>query len=370
MRVQKIFCLAPYCFLPAKTGGQKAIDAFYRLLSLQAEVVCISTKNNDTTADETPYRLRRVLSNSSLRYINIFYPFRLIRLIRRENPSLLEMEQPYFGWMMVPVKRITSKPLLVRSHNIEGLRFKTIGKWWWKIMWRYEKWVYQKAEHIFFITDEDRKYAIEKMGVDQTKALTIPYSIEQTAAPSLAKKQIARRNLLVRHGLKEGDVLLLFNGAFDYLPNVEALRELLLHFNAFGKQNPRFKLIICGKDIPKDMIADKQNQEVIFAGFVPDISEYFLGAGVFLNPVVTGGGIKTKLVEALANDLTALSFTQGAIGIDPAWCNGKLIVVENYDWQSFLNFIEPATEIRSSVGKAFFDHFSTASQLEKIKGIF
>lgn len=364
---KKIFCLAPYNFLPPKMGGQKAIDSFYRLLSKKWEVVCICTKDNQD-AVARPYQLKQMLTTGKLRYIDVFFLFRLIKLIRKENPDLLEMEQPYFGWLMVAVKKITSKPLLVRSHNIEGLRFKTIGKWWWKMMWYYEKWVYKNSDRIFFITDEDRKYAIEQMALDSKKAFTLSYSIDATAPPSAADRNIAKRNLQKRHSLNEADRLLLFNGSFDYLPNTEALRALVFHFDEFKRSYPNYSLIICGKDIPDDLMLTK-NDRVVFAGFVPDISEYYFGADVFLNPVISGGGIKTKLVEALGSNMNAVSFVSGAIGIDPGWCNGKLLIVENNNWNLFLDAIQKAVVIEASVGEAFFNHFSASRQLEKITDI-
>lgn len=368
MEIRKILCLAPYRFLPAKMGGQKAIDSFYRLLSKQWEIVCFSTKNNDASV-AIPYRLKRILADSPIRYINIFFLLKWIKLIKKERPDLLEMEQPYFGWMMIAAKKIAAKPLLVRSHNIEGLRFKTIGKWWWKIMWYYEKWVYKNADFIFFITEEDRTYAIEKMKIQAEKSYTISYSVALTSAPPVSIKNNARKKLLERHALKENDQLLLFNGAFDYLPNLEALYALIKHFKRISTEGENYKLIICGKDIPEDLIKEEENASIIFAGFVFDISVYFLGADVFLNPIVTGGGIKTKLVEALANNLSSVSFSNGAIGVDPAWCNGKLMVVENNNWRLFFDSIPLAINTRTSINESFFDEFSADKQLEKIKNI-
>ena len=70
-------------------------------------------------------------------------------------------------------------------------------------------------------------------------------------------------------------------------------------------------------------------------GFVEDLELYLTGCHVFLNPVHSGGGIKTKLVEALAFNLNAVSTENGAIGIDPGFCNEKLIDLSGHDWTSF-----------------------------------
>lgn len=39
-----ILAIAPYSFLPARTGGQKHIEIFYRFLGKQASVIVASTQ--------------------------------------------------------------------------------------------------------------------------------------------------------------------------------------------------------------------------------------------------------------------------------------------------------------------------------------
>ena len=56
---------------------------------------------------------------------------------------------------------------------------------------------------------------------------------------------------------------------------------------------------------------------------------------IFLNPVQTGGGIKTKMVEAIAYGATVVSTESGAIGILREVCGNKLITVADNDWDEF-----------------------------------
>ncbi len=73
---------------------------------------------------------------------------------------------------------------------------------------------------------------------------------------------------------------------------------------------------------------------------------YLKGCNLFLNPVESGGGIKTKLVEALAYDLNAVSTGNGAIGVDPELCNGKLIICSDNNWNSFADAVFRAIDIK------------------------
>ena len=98
-------------------------------------------------------------------------------------------------------------------------------------------------------------------------------------------------------------------------------------------------------------------KNIIYAGFVDDINIYFKGVDIFINPVTDGGGIKTKLVEALGYDMNVVSTVNGAIGVDADICNGKLLLCKNEDWQGFADKMLEAIQINQSIGKEFFDYF-------------
>ena len=99
------------------------------------------------------------------------------------------------------------------------------------------------------------------------------------------------------------------------------------------------------------------DKNIIYAGFVDDITLYFKGADIFINPVTDGGGIKTKLVEALGYNLNAVSTINGATGVDENMCNGKLLTTEDDDWESFSVKMREAVFVGQSIKDDFFNHF-------------
>ncbi len=129
-----------------------------------------------------------------------------------------------------------------------------------------------------------------------------------------------------------------------------------------------FKLIICGKAIPES-IANTTIPNIIIAGFVNDINPYLLGANIFLNPITEGGGIKTKLVEALAYNLTSVTYASGAIGIEKKYTGEKMIVIKDNDKQAFVNAIIGTSKIEKDIHEIFYQHFSNKSILKKLKSI-
>lgn len=352
----KVLGLVSYAILPAKIGGQKDIALFYKYFSREIPFLAVSIRKNDPAFAEG-YEMLHILSNGIGRYINPFYFFKLRRLIRQHQVTHFELEHPYYGWMAVLLKWFAGVKLIVHSHNIEGTRFKTLGKSWWRLLWLYEKWTHRRADYNFFKQEDDRQYAIRHFGLSPERCIVVTYGIEWDTCPSKAERAAARETLLREHGIPAHHRLLLFNGAFNYLPNINALHRIINQVNPELQSITGFDytILICGKDMPAELTS-QPHPNIIFAGFVPDISLYFKGTDVFLNPVVEGGGIKTKLVEALGHNMNAVSSQNGAIGVDPGICNGKLLITDD-TLTGFTKAVVDAAHYKADLPDAYFQHF-------------
>ncbi len=132
----------------------------------------------------------------------------------------------------------------------------------------------------------------------------------------------------------------------------------------------KYKIIICGKGLPAayDELKAFSAKNIIYAGFVDDINLYFKGADIFINPVIEGGGIKTKVVEALGYDLTVISTRSGAIGIPQSISGKKLYNITDSDWQGFANAILQADSIEK-IPASFFEQFYWGNIATKVKSI-
>jgi polysaccharide biosynthesis protein PslH len=371
-----VISLVSYPFLPAKVGGQKGIALFNKYFSRYHQLVCITTKKNVPSFAEG-YEVINILSNSPLRYINFFYFFTLYRVIKENKASHLLLEHPYYGWLGILLKWSCGIKLIVHSHNIEGLRWKTLNKWWWRLLWLYEKYTHRHADYNFFIHDTDKYYAIDHFGLSPSSCITMTYGIEWNTIPD--REAIRKAKLLIRSqfNINEQEMILFFNGAFNHTPNLYALKKIIEIINPllFQEGKLQYKIIICGRDIPT-AILEGSFPNMIIAGFVDNIDLFFEGSDLFINPVTEGGGIKTKLVEALGYNLNAVSTESGATGVNPAWCNGKLLLCKDNDWHSFALLIQEAASMKADTPAVYFEHFywgystqKAASFIEPVKKI-
>ena len=129
----------------------------------------------------------------------------------------------------------------------------------------------------------------------------------------------------------------------------------------------RYKIIICGKGLPVELneLKDYADKNIIYAGFVDDIEMYFKGADLFLNPVLTGGGIKTKMVEAIAFGTTVISTKTGAMGIDKNVCGEKLVEINDNDWKAFADAIKKYSQVNSITPMAYYGHYYWGNIVKK-----
>ena len=110
---------------------------------------------------------------------------------------------------------------------------------------------------------------------------------------------------------------LLFCGAMDYTPNVDALRwyfaEIHDHVRA---EVPSLEVCIVGKDPLPEVLAYAAKPGVTVTGSVPDVRPYYQRAWMQIVPLRIGGGTRLKIVESLAIGTPVVSTTIGAQGLD------------------------------------------------------
>jgi O-antigen biosynthesis protein len=114
---------------------------------------------------------------------------------------------------------------------------------------------------------------------------------------------------------REPDTIL-FVGNFLHSPNVEALhwfaKEVLGHVL---QAHPAAQLIVIGNAPPPSLDYLRKHPNVRMTGFVPDVREPLRRYSVFVCPVLSGSGIRVKLLEAFASGIPTVSTSIGAEGL-------------------------------------------------------
>ncbi|MFI5221768.1 MAG: glycosyltransferase family 4 protein [Bacteroidia bacterium] len=378
---KNILAIISYPFLPATTGGEISTLNILRFLSFKHDVTVFTVEpyNQNFKLQTSNFKLIFGMKFKVSRYFNIFLVPRLLKLIAEKNTELLFFDQPWFGWLMLMLKIFSKKKIFIRSNNIEYLRFKSMGVWFWQMLYVYEKWTYRISDLVIFVSEVDRQKAIYEFDLEENKTLLTPYGIEISEPPQLQTSNFkpafrgegfdSAGRLQTEHGISAQEKILLFFATMNYAPNYEAVEFIAEKIYPLLKQieNFHFKILICGKNLPADILKKLFDKpEIKYCGFVENIEDYIDAADVMINPILSGGGVKTKAIDTLARNKTVISTKTGAEGIDPTVCGNKLIIVEDNDWGGFVNAILENIDRKENIPAAFYETYSWTNIIEKL----
>jgi glycosyltransferase involved in cell wall biosynthesis len=368
--MKKVLVIVPYSYLPFYSGGQKFIAQFLEYLAKEVDLTVITVPQNDFSLAKN-YKTLPLLKKSFYRYIDVSLVSKLVALIKNDSFDTIIWEHPYYAWAAFLVKKQTGIKTIIHSHNIEFQRFKDLRKWWWLVLKKYEQQFFSFADYIFFITPTDKEFAIQHWNVPIEKCINVPFGITVREYPK--DKAQCKKLLQSWYRIEESDTIILFNGVLDYKPNLDALIAILEKINPglLVHSQFKYKIIICGKRLPAEFNELKAYREknIIYAGFVEDIDTYFKGADLFLNPVQTGGGIKTKMVEAIGFGTTVIATGSGAKGINKKVAKEKLTIVEDNRWELFANAIKESRDYYLETPPEYYAYYSWRGIIEKLKHI-
>lgn len=333
-------------------GGQKGIANFNKSLAYHIPLVCLCSDDNEP-AGQIPYKVMAALPAGKSQFINPSCWNQIVSTARQEQVSHIILEHPYHGIAALKAKKATGAKLIIHAHNIESERFRLSGKWGWRILKQYEKWIHRKADLSLFKTEEDKSYAIQHFGLEQDKCYVMPYGIE---APKTIDKATASRFVRNRHGIAAEEKIILFAGTLDYAPNAKAVEDI---FKELAPRLANSRIIICGRNKFSSFqyLNTLSHPAVLMAGEAEDISVYFAAADVFINPVQYGGGMQTKNIDALAHNCNVVCFSDmsGAVSSD---AGNKLFTCAPGDWEGFVKQVQAAGRLRTDTPALFFEKYS------------
>jgi glycosyltransferase involved in cell wall biosynthesis len=352
-------------------GGQKGIAIFCKYLGQQNDLTTVSVKDNDVSLAET-YKMIPLFSKQRIRYANPFYVLSIRKTIKKENIQNVITEHPYMAWMGWFLKKNSGIKWFVHSHNIEFERFRTLHKSWFKLLKIYERWSYKNADAVFFKTNEDIQFAIDNGMVKKERAVLVPFGVEINEMPLDRAEQ--KRKVCEQHNIPSDAILIFFNGALDYKPNTDALSFILNEINPLLLSDATFnyRILICGKGLPAgyNNLKNYADKNIVYAGFVDDIYAYFKATDIFVNPVITGGGVKTKIVEAMGYGTTVISCVTGAAGIDVFVCGEKIKIVPDNNAEAFATKIKKINNKFTNTPLSYYDYYYWGNIIKKIQPLF
>lgn len=168
---------------------------------------------------------------------------------------------------------------------------------------RYEAIHFSKAKNIILISPVDK--ASSKKNCPKSKIWVVPNGVDLTYFKSINKISHSKNSLL-------------FTGVMDYDPNNDSIIYFLKEiFPSIKKVIPDVYLTIAGRDPTHELkTLVSGDSQINLTGYVKDMRPYFEDAKVYIAPIITGAGVKNKILEAWAMSKPVVATTAASSGIN------------------------------------------------------
>ena len=160
----------------------------------------------------------------------------------------------------------------------------------------YERTVAARSQRSFFVTANEaalfQRLAPESAGLVQ--------AICNGVDADFYSPDPVRPSPFVKSTKQAGQIPIVFTGAMDYWPNIDAVtwfvREIL---PALRQAWPQICFYIVGRSPPASVLA-LASETVVVTGTVPDVRPFLQHAAVVVAPLRVARGIQNKILEAMA----------------------------------------------------------------------
>ncbi len=266
------------------------------------------------------------------RFVNKEFEKKLIEILHEDNYDIVHLES-LFLTPYVPVIRKHSKcKVVLRSHNVEHLIWERIAKstknvfkrWYIKklaaSLRQYELGNLNTYDGIACISNPNADF-FRKAGCEKIIAV-VPFGL---GTPDFVES------------VEEEENSLFHIGSMDWAPNIEGIQWFLKNvWTKVHTRSPQAKLYLAGREMPLELLkSDYPNVKIL--GEIPDAMYFIASKQINIVPLLSGSGIRVKIIEAMSVGKTVITTTIGAEGIN--YTNKKNILIANTP-DEFVNCIE------------------------------
>lgn len=339
MAGRKILIITNRVPYPLKDGGNIAMNAMiegYRQAGWQVYLLSMNTTRHHVKKEQLStlftnlYAFEAVSFDNSLTWKSIVKNFlfsnkpehvkrfyshdfkeKIKEVLASFEPDVVQLESVFLTSYLLAIKKYSNAVTVLRMHNVEyqiwqGLARKTrniLKKMYLKSLAirvrNYERAAWKAYDLLLPITEKDA-YLVQRLEEVDNMAIA-PFGIDTDKIHASTTEE-----RWVGYHL----------GAMDWLPNQHGMRSFLTKaWPEVRKAVPDFEFYFAGRNMPPDF------QKIKGAGLhcmneVADAEEFIRDKKILIVPITSGGGIRVKILEAMAAGKIVITTSTGIKGIE------------------------------------------------------
>jgi glycosyltransferase involved in cell wall biosynthesis len=316
--------------------GKQPLDdlSYFRKI----EIVEVDT---DVRAKDAFIHLFRSDSYNISRFDSPQFREKLIALLKVETYDVIQLETLYLAPYIETIRQHSSAKVVMRAHNVEHEIWDRIAsnapvsvrKWYLRHLasrlQQYEQQMLDSYDLILPITERDMQqframgysggWQHTPIGVDLQDYPTDPSSFDRPLSLS-------------------------FIGSLDWMPNLEGLKWFLdKSWKQVVREIPGITLHVAGRNTP-DWLHRLANRNLQIPGEVADAKAFINQHSLMIVPLLSGSGMRAKILEGMAMGKVVLTTTIGLEGIDAV--PGKHVFIADTP-EAFVETIKTAHHMSS-----------------------
>lgn len=244
------------------------------------------------------------------RFISDDFNKKLIEILKKDKFDIVQLEMIYMAPYIETIRELSDAKIVLRVHNVEHLIWERIAK---KTKFLPKRW------YINHLVRTLRNYELEAINkVDGIAAITYKdaaFFRGETAVPVVdIPYGVNPEEFIPNYEVKERPTLYHI-GSMNWMPNEEGIYWFLKNvWDKVAKRNPDLTLNLAGRHTPQWLMnLKKRNVNVL--GEVPDAKEFISNNDIAIVPLLSGSGIRIKIIESMAMGRTVVTTMVGAEGI-------------------------------------------------------
>ena len=272
----------------------------------------------------------------------------LINQLNAHNFDIVQLETLFATPYIECIRKNSKAKIVFRAHNVEHVIWQRLST---------QETNFLKKFYLEFLASRMKTYELKILKlidalvpitkIDEKIFLSFQFNKPYLTLPmSLDIREYT-------FNLSEKKEMCLFHlGSMDWMPNVEAVNWFLNNcWQKIHQLFPDLRLYLAGRNFPTE-ISGKHLSNVVCEGRIEDALDYMRKKQIMIVPLLSGSGMRVKIIQGLALGKTIVSTTIGAEGIPVENEKNILIADSPEDFISTLQRCMDNTEWCKNIGLA------------------